>query len=150
MPAIAGAQQRPMVGRHPRLRPLESEARAPFCSLPEAWRRARGSGSTPPRRAPATPPARGWGTADRAHPRQSSRPELAREKRQGRNKPGPPAHEYEARPCPLGHGIGQCCAGGGLGGRSLEAMYIRPGARRPPHSRVRRLWSLFFAVFLPA
>lgn len=82
-------------------------------------------------RLPRPPPA-GGGTADRAHPRQSPRPEPARERRRGRNKPSPSAHEYEARPRPLGPGIGQCCAGGGIGGAELGGDIHKAGRPAPP------------------
>lgn len=49
-----------------------------------------------------------------------------------------------------GLGLASAARGAGSGGRSSEEIYIRPGARRPPHSRVRRLRSFCFLVFSPA
>lgn len=113
--------------------------------------RARGSGSAPPRRALAPPPARGRGTADHARPRRSLCPAPARGRGRGRYRPGPQLMNMRHSHGLQSFGLASEGRRGGLGGRGLAKKYIRRAQGAPPvTSRVRRLGSLCCAVFPPA
>nr|XP_040146696.1 cold-inducible RNA-binding protein isoform X1 [Ictidomys tridecemlineatus] len=118
-----------------------------LCSSPQARVRAHGSGSALPH-CPDHAPAHGGGRLRTGNIPTNHHARLQCWGRGGAQICPAPTHEYEAQPQFQKPRIGLRGSRGGLGGRGPAAAYIRPGTGLPPpHSRVRRLGSVWCAVF---